>query len=146
MRKIAGFAVLLLTGCQAGPTYVVFKPGVSLDQTSAAIDQCRIQSLREIPQALATDVSGGVYSPGSLQCTTYGNSTSCNRVGAIDIPASSSTYDVNQDLRDRYVKRCVEAKGFSITPSRACLGDSEKRKAIADRKAGIRPSCAVPIG
>lgn len=124
---------------------IVFKPGVSLADSVAASDQCRIASLREIPQAMATQVSGGYYNPGTVQCNTIGYSTFCNRVGSVNVPPSSTTYDANQDLRDRYITRCLQAKGFSVTPSRPCARGSETDKALQDRQNGIKPSCAVRI-
>lgn len=146
MRKYIAFAVsLFVAGCSSEPVMVVFKPGVSLDQSVAATDECRIASFREIPQAMATQVSGGYYNPGTVQCNTIGKSTFCNRVGAVNIPASSSTYDANGALRDRYITRCLQAKGFTVKQSRPCAGGAETDKALRDRQNGVMPSCAVRI-
>jgi hypothetical protein len=146
MRKtVLAFAALALLGCQTEPATIVFKPGASLAATTLAVDQCRIASLREIPQALATNVSGGVHHPGTTQCSTVNGFTTCNQIGAVNIPASSSTYDVNGDLRDRYIKRCLASKGFSVSAGPPCAGGAQTRQALADREAGKRPSCTVRI-
>ncbi|TIM13649.1 MAG: hypothetical protein E5Y67_16235 [Mesorhizobium sp.] len=143
MHKRYALVVLAVAGCQSTPAYVVFKPGVDLNSTQTATDQCKINSFREIPQSLATDVNPGYNNPGTIQCNTYGTMTTCNRVGAINIPASSTTYDVNSELRDRYIVRCLEGKGFGVKLARACASKSEVTKALADRAAGQFPTCAV---
>jgi hypothetical protein len=33
----------------------------------------------------------------------------------VNIPASSTSYDVNSDLRDRYITNCLERRGFTVT-------------------------------
>ncbi|MER8938734.1 hypothetical protein NKH82_04405 [Mesorhizobium sp. M0915] len=145
MRKRLILAALAaLSGCQTGPVPIVFKPGVDVGSTVAAMDQCKINSFREIPQSLATDVNPGYNNPGTIQCNTYGTMTTCNRVGAINIPASSTTYDVNGELRDRYIQRCLQGQGFTVkSDGRACSSESETRQALADRANGIFPKCAV---
>lgn len=143
IRKRYIFAALAIAGCQSTPAYVVFKPGVDLNSTQTATDQCKIASFREIPQSLATQINPGYNNPGTIQCNTYGTMTTCNRVGAINIPASSTTYDVNAELRDRYIVRCLEGQGFGVKLARACATKSEVTKALADRAAGQFPTCAV---
>lgn len=144
MRKTLWTAGLLaLAACQSpSSSFVVWKPGASYDQTQRDTDQCRIAALREVPQSLATQVSGGVYVPGNVQCSTIGTLTSCNRVGGVNIPASSTTYDVNEELRSRQINRCLQAKGYSVTVLPDCVGDTQKTKAAADKAAGRKPSCA----
>ncbi|WJI80807.1 MULTISPECIES: hypothetical protein [unclassified Mesorhizobium] len=145
MRKRYLLAALAITGCQSAPAYIVYKPGVDLNTTQAAKDQCKIDSFKEIPQSLATDVNPGYSNPGTIQCNTYGTMTTCNRVGAVNIPASSTTYDVNDGLRDRYITRCLEAKGFGVKLARSCASKAEEDKALADRAAGQFPECAVSL-
>jgi hypothetical protein len=146
MRKrifFASFAVLT-AGCQTGPSAIVFKPGVDLDATVAAVDQCKIASFKEIPQSIATDYHPGYNNPGTVQCNSYGTVVSCQNVGAVNIPASTTTYDVNQGLRDRYMSRCLEGQGFQVkVDGRACFGQSEVNQALADRAAGKFPKCAI---
>ncbi|TIS53295.1 hypothetical protein [Mesorhizobium sp.] len=140
-------AVAAVAGCQTGPTPIVFKPGVDLSSTLSAVDQCKIDSFKEIPQSLATDVHPGYSNPGTIQCNTFGTIITCNRIGAIDIPATTTTFDVNAALRDRYITRCLEGKGFTVkADGRACATESETKKALADRAAGQFPQCAVKLG
>lgn len=107
LKKLQLVAVLLLAGCQTGPVPAAFKPGTNASQRQADYDQCKIASLREIPQAMATQVSGGVYTPGSVQCRTIGTITSCSESGGLNIPATATTYDANHGLRDRFINRCM---------------------------------------
>ncbi|MBZ9683126.1 hypothetical protein LB531_20930 [Mesorhizobium sp. CO1-1-2] len=145
MRKRFALAALaVVAGCQTGPVPIIYKPGADLNSTLAATDQCKIDSFKEIPQSIATDYHPGYSNPGTVQCNTYGTMTTCNRVGAVDIPASSNTYDVNASLRDRYIQRCLEGKGFGVKmDGRACSTRAEADRALADRAAGQFPKCAV---
>ncbi|RWN94736.1 hypothetical protein [Mesorhizobium sp.] len=137
----------VIAGCQTGPAPIIFKPGVDLNSTVVALDQCKIDSFKEIPQSLATDVRPGYNNPGTIQCNTYGTMVTCNRIGAVNIPASSTTYDVNGELRDRYIVRCLQSNGFTVKmDGRACVTEAETKKALADRAAGQFPQCAVKAG
>ena len=129
MRKLQLVAVLLLAGCQTGPVPAAFKPGTDASQRQADYDQCKIASLREIPQAMATQVSGGIYTPGSVQCRTIGTITSCSQSGGVNIPPTATTYDANHGLRDRFINRCMMQKGYSILSRPACSSESERLKA-----------------
>lgn len=76
MRKryiLAAFAVV--AGCQTGPMPSAFKPGSTWSQRQADFDECKISSLSKIPQAMATQVSPGVHTPGTVTCNTYGTAT-----------------------------------------------------------------------
>jgi hypothetical protein len=131
MRKWNWVFLCVLAGCQTGPQFTAFKPGTVHADRQAAFDQCKIVSLREIPQNMSTSVSPGYYSPGTISCSSYGTTTTCNRVGEVNIPATSSTYDNNQGLRDRFLMRCMEAKGYSMVPGlRVCKSGAEKNAAI----------------
>ncbi|RWP30298.1 hypothetical protein [Mesorhizobium sp.] len=146
MRKRYIFAALAIAGCQSTPAYIVFKPGVDLNTTQTAKDECKIASFKEIPQSIATDYHPGYNNPGTVQCNTIGTIVSCNTIGAVNIPGSTTTYDVNQDLRDRYMVRCLESKGFGVKLAKTCSTKSEEAKALADRAAGQFPTCAVASG
>ncbi|ESY03883.1 hypothetical protein X753_21215 [Mesorhizobium sp. LNJC399B00] len=145
MRKRYIIVILAVAGCQTAPAYIVYKPGVDLNATQTAKDQCQIASLREIPQSMATDYHPGYNNPGTVQCNTIGTVVSCNTIGAVNIPGSTTTYDVNQDLRDRYMVRCLEGQGFGVKLARACASEAENSKALADREAGRFPTCAVKL-
>lgn len=126
--------VALVSGCVSGPVNVVHKTGSSFAQRQLAADECRIEGLKQVPQSMVTDYNPGYYNPGTIQCNTFGNMTSCNRVGAVNIPASSSTHDVNQSLRDRTVARCLAAKGYDIVQKPICSSskDADAYRAVRD--------------
>lgn len=136
-------SALVLAGCQTEPTRTIFKPGATYEQTQDALDACKIASLREIPQSMATQTTGGFYSPGTVQCSTVGGFTSCNQVGGVNIPAQSTSYDVNEGLRDRFIDRCLASKGFAVLDIPACKTADQKAKAKVQKDAGLRPSCAA---
>lgn len=109
--------------------YTTYKAGSTHVDRQLAVDQCRIASLKEIPQSMATQVSGGYYNPGTVSCSTVGNYTSCNNVGAVNIPATATSYDQNQSLRDRFINRCLQDKGYQLIPNIPVCGSEAERKA-----------------
>jgi hypothetical protein len=125
-------AALFLAGCQTGPLPSAFKPGTTASQRQFDYDQCKVASLQEIPQAMATQMSGGVYSPGTVQCRTIGTYTSCNESGGLNIPATATTYDANQELRGRYITRCMTAKGYSILNLPMCTTAEARQRAATE--------------
>ncbi|HEV2898831.1 MAG TPA: hypothetical protein VGX71_13545 [Pseudaminobacter sp.] len=136
MQKVASRAapiviLMAIAGCQTGPTLVTFKPGTTHPERQFAFDQCKIESLQVIPQAMATQTSGGYYNPGTVQCSTIGNYTSCNRVGAVNIPATSSTHDQNQQLRDRFLSRCLASRGYQLLERPICQSEAERQQAYS---------------
>ena len=134
-------SIAALSACQTDERFIVFKPGASDAQTQASIDQCRIASFREIPQTMATTITPGVSTPGTVQCNTYGTMTSCQSVGGLNIPARAETYDVNADLRDRYIAQCLRGKGFDVSVSRSCSGEAEQSSAMKAKREGRKPNC-----
>ena len=112
--------VNILTACASDPIGVVYKQGTLLSERQAAMDACKIASFKEIPQNVVTSIDPGYSSPGSVNCTTIGYTTTCNRIGAIDIPASSSQRDVNEDMRIRYVVACLRRQGYAGILRKEC--------------------------
>jgi hypothetical protein len=99
------------------------------DQIRTDVDACTIAGIREVPQALATSVSGGYSNPGSVQCSTFNGFTNCNNVGAFSIPATASTFDANAELRGRPINRCMGAKGYQIVGRPACRTTADRQGA-----------------
>ena len=129
--KVLAFS-LFLTACQTGPQYVAYKSGTTFSNRQLDYDQCKILALNEIPTDIRTQYSPGYYKPGSLSCSTIGNYTSCNRIGAVDIPASASQYDANSNLRQRSVMRCMAAKGYQFLEKvPMCKSDAERKEALS---------------
>jgi len=124
--------VLVVASCQTGPVLMSYKAGTTFPQRQADYDQCKIAALNMVPSAPATDYKPGYYNPGVVQCSTIGNYTSCNRVGAVSIPGSVTTYDRNQNLRDREIARCMASKGYQFLDRPICSSDEERRRASYD--------------
>jgi hypothetical protein len=125
-------AVVALSSCQTGPQIMAYKAGTNTQQRQFEYDQCKIAALHNVPQNMATDFNPGYYNPGTVQCNTIGSSTYCNRVGAVSIPASATTYDANQNLRDREIARCMSAKGYQFLERPACPSEEERARAQYD--------------
>lgn len=149
MKRALICIVTLIAGCQSGPVLMAYKPGTDFQQRQFEYDQCKIASLQQIPQALTTQVSGGYYNPGTVQCHTIGNTVSCNRVGQVNIPPTSSTYDVNEGLRGRFMDRCMTSKGYTLIERPICQDDGATAKALYDPQpasaAEVTCSAGVPL-
>ncbi len=128
MKKLVVLLGLMtLAGCVEQPAYLVHKTGSNYADRMRARDACEFQAIQAVPRAMATQVSGGFYNPGTLQCSTVGTFTNCNRVGAVNIPATATTYDANQELRDRYIGRCLADRGYSIVPKPVCTTEQQRQ-------------------
>lgn len=130
-------AGIVLAGCvSSGALNVIYKEGSSRTQRTTAVDDCRIEALGKVPQRLTTDYSPEYSKPGSMQCSTIGTTTKCNRVGAVSIPGKVSAYDANQKMRDRVINRCLIAKGFGIiqVPQCATANDKKAVRKFVDRQ------------
>ena len=109
---------LLLAGCQTTPSTTNFfhKTGSTISDKQVAYDQCKIQSLKEIPQAIGTSITPGMSSPGTTYCNSYGpyGGIQCNTYGGYNIPPQIDNFDMNDGLRERFVNTCMAKKGYSI--------------------------------
>lgn len=136
-------SLLAVAGCTSTqPSKFIWKPGVSAAGKQSALDQCRIASFKEIPQTVVSETRGGYYNPGTLQCNTIGGMTSCHRVGAVSIPPTTDTYDINAGLRGRFIDRCLVGKGFTVTVLPACKSEADTKAATATAAQGGIPKCS----
>jgi hypothetical protein len=121
-KLLAMLPLLALTGCTGlfGPVEVVHKAGSSFAQRQQAVDECKIASFQSIPQAMVTEVSPGMRSIPQTECTTDGNQTLCVEHSDMIIPPQVSTRDANADLRSRFVKRCLQSRGYDILSRPVC--------------------------
>lgn len=127
-RVVAMGALALLAGCVSAPVPVIHKTGSSFAERQAVADQCRIESLEKIPQALVTEVRPPEYSPGFTQCREdpVSGRRYCREVGGFFYPGSSRTRDVNSELRERYIGGCLRRSGFDVIAKPICGGSEEK--------------------
>ena len=89
-----------------------YKQGMVFSINQRDYDDCKIQSIQQIPQNMITKIDPGVYNPGTLSCQPVGFGTECKTVGDINIPPSSHTYDTNAGLRARFIDDCMFDKGY----------------------------------
>lgn len=101
-----------LAGCQ--PAVTVEKVGVTPQRKQQDIDNCKIASFKQIPQAMGVGSTGGYSSPGTTYCNTIGTQVMCNTVGGVNVPTSTYSYDQNQDLRDRWIAGCLRNHGYIV--------------------------------
>ncbi|WP_299481968.1 hypothetical protein [uncultured Roseibium sp.] len=116
--------LLLLAGCQTGPTTILYKQGSTFAQRQNAADACNIAALKAVPQSTAVASTPGYYNPGYTTCTPIGNSVSCSTVGGGYTPGSVYSYDPNQKLRNRQFAKCIVNKGFIAIEKPICPADS----------------------
>lgn len=126
-RVMAAGALALLAGCVSAPVPVIHKTGSSFAERQAVADQCRIESLEKIPQALVTEYRPPEYSPGFTECREDPASGRryCRETGGFFYPGSSRTRDVNAELRERYIASCLHRSGFEVIAKPICGGDAE---------------------
>ena len=125
--------LVALAGCRTMPADVAFyhKTGTTIFQKQAAYDQCKIQSFKEIPQAIGTRVTPGMSSPGTTYCNSYGyGSVTCNTYGGYNIPPRVDNYDMNAGLRERYMASCMYKSGYTLTVIPYCKGDEVGYSAV----------------
>ena len=126
-KLIALTTLLTLAGCQAGPLDVLYKEGSTRSERQLAYDQCFISALKEVPQNMVTEVSGGDWIPGVVRCNTdSNNNTTCGEIGGYTTPIDSYSYDTNKKLRDRVIDRCLADKGFSTIVRPVCKTREER--------------------
>jgi len=142
MKKIALIVMVgvLSAACTTVSTTALFKPGVTAVQKQRDLDSCKIASFRSVPQTIVTQVSGGYYDAGDVRCSERKDSSKdkggvyCRRVGQVYIPPSTTTRDVNADLRWRFVRSCLRDKGYQVVERlRACSNEAERQRAINAR-------------
>jgi len=143
MKKMlfVGAVVLILTGCITPvATTALFNPGVTVAKKQRDLDQCKIASFRQVPQTVVSHVSGGYYHAGDVRCRERtgdkdkGKGVYCERVGQVYIPPSTTMRDVNANLRWRFVRGCLEDKGYRVVEQlRGCLDAAERQRALAAR-------------
>lgn len=126
-RVVAMVALALLAGCVSTPVPVIHKTGSSFAERQAVADQCRIESLEKIPQALVTEYRPPEYSPGFTECREDpGNGRRyCRERGGFFFPGSSRTRDVNAELRERYIGSCLRRSGFEVIARPICGSEAE---------------------
>jgi len=142
MRQFVVIGVLsILIGCAPQTGVLLYKPGVNLATKQSDLDDCRIVSMKEVPQNLQTSVSPGFSNPGTVMCNSYGTFTSCNTVGAYNIPPTVTTVDANSGLRSRILNRCLNAKGYQLYERPYCT-TKEQISYIASHQNEV-PACAI---
>lgn len=126
-RVVAVGALALLAGCVSAPVPVVHKTGSSFVERQAVADQCRIESLAKIPQAMVTEYRPPEYSPGFTECRhdPVSGRRYCRETGGFFYPGSSRTRDVNAELRERYIGSCLRRSGFDVIAKPICGGDAK---------------------
>ena len=132
--------ILVLVGCAPAHTrLMIHKTGSRQADRVMAHDNCKIASFKEIPQTQGIATQGGYSNPGTVRCTTNFGVTNCNTVGAVNIPTTTSSYNVNQDLRTRFITRCLAEKGFSVVPLKKTCRSADERAAVARDLVSQRP-------
>lgn len=146
MRSIYPIALaLLLSACQttSGPVDMVHKTGSTREQRQDAVDQCRIASINKIPQVIGTETVGGDYIPGTTNCYDTGFGVSCNTIGGGYTPPQSYSFDINEDLRERDVKRCLRRQGYEIYQRPLCTSDDFPYDVNAPQPPAEQISCVT---
>jgi hypothetical protein len=150
LKRFALCLVLILTGCASlyGPVLVVHKAGSTSAQRQQVLDECKIESFKSIPQAFVTTVTPGIAKPDRLVCRDEANRADCFIVEGIDWPPTVTTRDANEDLRKRFVGRCVASKGYELISKPICDAkqDIDLYRANANNQPDSNSIKCVPKG
>lgn len=150
MKRLFVGLLLILTGCASlyGPIFIVHKTGSTMAQRQQALDECKIESFQSIPQAFVTDVTPGMRTPGHMECHDAANHTDCFYVEGTEFPPTVTTRDANEDLRERYVGRCLLTKGYQMISKPICDAkqDIDLYRANADNQPDTNMIKCVPQG
>ena len=146
-RLIVAIFAISVAGCvqtQTGYVHLTHKLGSNSADRGKALDMCQFEAIKAVPRALSTTTKKGYSDPGTLQCSTIGTMTSCNRVGAFNTPSTSTTTDANVELRDRYTARCLERAGYAVFKKPLCQTESGKQKFRASIIGDQPPASDIP--
>jgi len=122
---VAGIAAIT-AGCQTvgyvpgGSVMAWSKPTATRAQERLDNEECILDATQQIQPAMGVATTPGFSSPGSLMCNSVGSMTTCNNVGAVNIPGSAYSYDANMPVRKLFVKVCMEKKGYTLSQSKWC--------------------------
>jgi hypothetical protein len=108
-----------------GPALAWSKPDTTRAQSRLDGEECMLEAAENIQPAMGVATTPGFSSPGSLMCNSIGTMTTCNNVGAVNIPPSTYSYDANNPTRQLYVKVCMEKKGYVQVQSHFCQDPSD---------------------
>lgn len=137
-------AALGLAGCGPQTTTLYYKSGMTITSKQKDYDACKIESFKKVPQNVVTTFHPGIYNPGTVSCYNMGYNTSCHTVGAMNIPPSTSSRDVNEALRDRFITSCMGDKGYQLVEFMNCkdgeIGYNALQKAPPLDRAGCYDS------
>ena len=122
----------VMLGCATPNVAMLYKPGSLAPQRQADIDACTIASFKEIPQVIATTTTGGYSIPGEIECREENGRTVCREEGRRNVPVRTRNYDVNDQLRDRFVRRCLTERGYSYIQRPVCATPEERNKVLRE--------------
>lgn len=134
----------VLAGCAPEQQFLVHKEGSSPQSRQRVVLDCSVYAMQQVPRAMATQVTPGYSSPGTMYCNTVGTMTSCNRIGGVNIAPSAVTYDANQNLRDQVTDQCLRDKGYNLYPRPVCVTEKDKRAAQAMMQGPQPPASQIP--
>lgn len=132
---------VILAGCQTrgfvpgGETVSWMKKGTTRNQRLEDGLKCQVTAAQAVPTSTQVKYSGGYSNPGTLQCYTSNQGTTCNQVGGYTIPASMNSYDANTKLRNEYFQMCMRKMGYTL----------EKTKFCNSRNDRTSENCVVPV-
>jgi hypothetical protein len=135
--------IFAVTGCVPGPITTSWRDGAAFSQVNEAQTNCQVQALNQVPRALSTTTTPIYRTPSNIQCTTYGNNTSCRDYGGQVYGGDQVTQDVNASLRVQVTQQCLAKKGISVLSFPTCTTEQKKGGIISSRTGRFPPAANV---
>lgn len=136
-------SILAVSGCVSEPITTSWREGAAISQVSEAQTNCQVQALNQVPRALSTTTTPVHRTPSNVQCSTYGNYTSCHDYGGQVYGGHQVTQDVNASLRAQVTQQCLAKKGISVISFPACTSEQKKGGVISSRTGRFPPAANV---
>lgn len=128
MRQIliGTIALIVLSGCVETTVTRAWREGATPSTQVSAVTDCQAYAARQVPAAMSMQTTPVYRTPSNVQCSTYGNYTSCQQYGGQVYGGQSYSYDANADLRYRVTLQCLAQKGYQVYDFPRCTPDQAK--------------------
>lgn len=134
----------LLSACVATPYTTAWREGVTFAQLQRVETNCKVEAVNRVPAAIMTSTTPVYRSPSNIQCSTYGNYTSCHDYGGQVFGGDVVTEDRNAPLREQVLSQCLAKQGFSVVSLPACT-PAQKKLPTVSLAAGRLPAASAVL-
>ena len=142
---------ILISGCTFSTT-IPYKEGSSISQYKDTLFQCKLEANNAVPVRIGQKVTPIVEVPETEVCTKTTSENGleevvvCEKTGGYTKGGDVIEYDINQNLRDEYLNKCVQKNGYENITLPVCEREQRPNRAFSEReimKSVTQQSCVV---